>query len=145
MNKNVELIRLERSEEGVFGMLRVDGQVQCMTLEPPERNNMPNLSCIPAGGYRCKRRDSRRFGPTFEVAGVPGRADILFHAGNLATDSRGCILLGQGLGKVSGRKGILRSKDAVAAFHGAMEDQEEFRLSVVEAFGPGDMSAPEVQ
>lgn len=138
--KQVDLVRLERSDEGVFGMLRIDGQVQCVTLEPPQRGNEKNVSCIPPGRYDCRRRVSRRFGETFEVLGVPNRSDILFHAGNLATDSRGCILLGEGLGRVQGRRAIVRSRSAVSVFCAALQREQGFRLDVVEGFGPENAS-----
>ncbi len=128
----VELIRLEKSPEGVFGILRVQGSVHGLTLEPPDKGNRPNISCIPAGKYICKSRLSRRFGQTFEVADVPDRSDILFHSGNVAEDSRGCILLGKGLGQFGEKKGIVHSKNAVQDFLQALGKLNTFSLSVTE-------------
>ncbi|MGE4503818.1 MAG: DUF5675 family protein [Desulfovibrionaceae bacterium] len=130
MQRKVEIIRLEKAPEGVFGVLRVDGSLRCMTLEPPDRGNQPDVSCIPAGSYACHRRESARFGQTWEITGVPGRTDILFHAGNLASDSRGCVLLGGRLGELGGRRGVLGSGAAMTGFRRAMAGAPSFELEV---------------
>ena len=96
----VELIRLEESEHGTFGVLRICKQIFCYTLEPMDKENKRYVSSIPAQQYVCKRTSSVRFGNTFEVANVPGRDSILFHPGNRQTDTNGCILLGQYIDKL---------------------------------------------
>jgi len=116
MVETMELIRVEKGEEGTFGVLRLDGRVFCVTLEPPDRGNLPDVSCIPAGSYRCRRVESPHFGPSYEVEGVPGRSHILLHAGNVASDTHGCVLLGREYGNVAGQRGVLRSADTVARF-----------------------------
>ncbi|MBU1248779.1 MAG: hypothetical protein KKB70_08775 [Proteobacteria bacterium] len=143
MKTQVELVRLERSEEGVFGVLRIGKRLQCMTLEPPDKGNRPDVSCIPPGRYRCRKRATKRFGLTFEVREVPNRSDILFHAGNVATDSRGCILLGERLGAIDGRRALLDSRGAVVAFREALQEEEGFELSIVERYTQrADPSSP---
>ncbi len=132
--EKVDVIRLERSDQGVFGVLRVGGWVQCLTLEPPDRNNQANVSCIPAGRYVCQKRKSHRFGPTWEVLNVPDRSDILFHAGNRASDSRGCILLGGRMGELEGQRALLGSRSAVQDFRSVLGSVDEFELSVAEAY-----------
>lgn len=54
---------------------------------------------IPAGTYRVKLMPAAanpKHGESWEVQNVPGRTDILFHVGNDADDSEGCILVGFG-------------------------------------------------
>lgn len=139
MQEQVDMIRVELGEQGVFGVLRIGGHVECLTLEPPEADNEPNRSCIPAGVYRCRRRESRRFGSTWEVLDVPGRSDILFHTGNLATDSRGCVLVGERFGRLHGRRAVLGSRRAMDRLRHALAQAQEFdlRIAVMDVEGSG--------
>lgn len=91
----LDLIRVGTSARGTFGVIR-HGQVPfVLTLERPWEDNKQEVSCIPAGRYRCRRIRSPRFGNTFEVCEVPGRMHVLFHAGNTLEDTHGCILVGE--------------------------------------------------
>lgn len=91
----LDLIRVGTSARGTFGVIR-HGQVPfVLTLERPWEDNKQEVSCIPAGRYRCRRIRSPRFGNTFEVCEVPGRTHVLFHAGNTLEDTHGCILVGE--------------------------------------------------
>ncbi|WP_319582887.1 DUF5675 family protein [uncultured Pseudodesulfovibrio sp.] len=130
--KKVDIIRLEKSEEGTFGVLRLDGRVQCVTLEPPDRDNRVGKSCIPAGTYACRRVDSPTFGPTFEVADVPGRTAILFHQGNVARDTHGCILLGSRFGRLGSERGVLDSRSAFREFLSDCADAQTFQFTINE-------------
>lgn len=134
----VELIRLETSQEGTFGVLRIQKQIFCNTLEPPDRQNAPDISSIPAGAYVCHRVESDHFGETFEVIDVFGRSLIRFHPGNWVYQTEGCILLGESTGKLRGRKGesraILNSGSTFRAFMDLMFQDEWFRLTIVEYY-----------
>jgi len=130
--KKVDIVRLEKTEEGTFGVLRVDGRVQCVTLEPPERGNRVDVSCIPAGTYVCRRVDSPTFGLTFEVTDVPGRTAILFHRGNMVRDTRGCILLGRRFGRLGAERGVLDSRAAFGEFLDACADERSFAFEIAE-------------
>lgn len=116
MESDLDILRLERSEDGVFGVLRHEGRVVCCTLEPRDLDNRQNISCIPVGRYTCRRRISPRFGETFEVCAVPDRENILFHPGNTSKDTSGCILLGRGVGIVGGQRGVSDSRTACGEF-----------------------------
>ncbi|WFS62427.1 DUF5675 family protein [Pseudodesulfovibrio thermohalotolerans] len=130
--RNVDIMRLEKGEEGTFGVLRLDGRVFCVTLEPPERGNRVGVSCIPAGAYTCNRVESPAFGRTFEVADVPGRTHILFHAGNVARDTRGCILLGRRFGVIGSERGVLDSRVAFGEFLDRCSGERAFRFEIAE-------------
>ncbi len=132
MIEQAELIRLEKSIEGTFGVLRLDGQVFCVTLEPPDNNNSVNTSCIPPGRYSCRRVESPRFGTTFEVTDVPGRSHILLHPGNVAGDTRGCVLLGKHFGFLRGNRAVLNSGKTFAQFMEQSHTSEEFPFVVKE-------------
>jgi len=123
-----EMVRLEKGSDGTFGVLRLDGRVFCVTLEPPERGNQENVSCIPAGEYVCRKAESPAFGTTFEICDVPGRSHILFHAGNVADDTHGCVLLGRYFGSLGSGRGVLQSGSAFREFleRGAGADSFQF-------------------
>lgn len=126
----VELARIERSAEGTFGVLKVNGKSFCLTCERPWEDNRPNVSCIPEGTYICEKVDSPHFGVTYKVRDVPGRSNILLHKGNTISDSKGCILPGRKFGKVSGERGVLESTSAFNDFMKAVRKEEHFALTI---------------
>ncbi|MBI9080273.1 MAG: hypothetical protein JEY79_11110 [Pseudodesulfovibrio sp.] len=128
-----ELTRLEKSEDGTFGVLKLDGKVFCVTLEPPDKGNAPDISCIPEGVYLCKKVNSPHFGPTYEIANVPGRTNILFHPGNIKRDTHGCILLGRHYGPCNGGRGVITSGATCRDFLAIAASVDEFELRVTKA------------
>lgn len=89
---------------------------------------------IPAGTYAVKlmaAADNPRHGPSWEVQDVPERTDILFHAGNDADDSEGCILVGYGF---QGRA-ITFSAEAYRRFRQFLAARRAFHLTVVDPPG----------
>lgn len=129
----VEIIRLESSQDGTFGMLRIDKQLFCATLEPRENDNQQNISCIPAQPYQVHPVESPRFGGTFEVQDVPGRSHILFHAGNFAESTEGCILIGEHVGKLKDQRAIVNSGATFKRFLAEI-GRKPFRLIIYEAY-----------
>jgi len=97
---NLLLIRDTFSEESTIGELFLDGERICDTLENPYINNERNISCIPEGVYdvrlRLPRESATRNYVHLLVQEVPDRDWILFHRGNTAKDTSGCILVGLG-------------------------------------------------
>ena len=82
------LRRSARHPRGVFGELRIEREIVCVTLEHPDK-------LIPAAPYSLILRWSPRFGMLVpEVVGVPDRTDIEMHPGNKMEDTEGCILTG---------------------------------------------------
>jgi hypothetical protein len=130
----LELARLEESSEGTFGVLRLDKQVFCMTLEPQDLLNKPNESSIPAQQYLCERWRSPKYGRTWIVKDVPGRTGILIHPGNLAEDTEGCILLGESVGKLRGTRAVKNSGKTFNNFMIATADEEVLHLTIKEAY-----------
>ena len=74
---------------------------ECMTLEPPWKDNKPFESCIPAGEYIVKPRYTASRGHHLIVTAVPNRTYILFHAFNFVTQSNGCIAPGEYFAKIN--------------------------------------------
>ena len=72
----------------------------CDTLENPWKGNQRNISCIPEGEYKVRIRLARESATRdylhLLVQDVPNRDWILFHRGNSAKDTSGCILVGLG-------------------------------------------------
>jgi len=97
---NLLLIRDTFSKESTIGELFLNGERICDTLENPWVDNQRNISCIPEGIYpvrlRLPRESASRDYLHLLVQEVPNRDWILFHRGNTAKDTSGCILVGIG-------------------------------------------------
>lgn len=106
------LKRIAYTETETAGALIIDGFPFLVTLEDPWKENQPFVSCIPPGNYQCQRVVSPKFGPTFEVTGVPGRSHILFHSGNSHLDTQGCILLGKSFERIGAVNAIVGGRKA---------------------------------
>ena len=97
---NLLLIRDTFSKESTIGELFLNGERICDTLENSWQDNQRNISCIPEGVYpvrlRLPRESATRDYIHLLVQEVPDRDWILFHRGNTAKDTSGCILVGLG-------------------------------------------------
>ena len=97
---NLLILRDTFSDESIIGELFLNGERFCDTLELPFRDNQRSVSCIPTGEYKVRLRLPRESATRdyihLLVQDVPSRDYILFHRGNSAKDTRGCILVGQG-------------------------------------------------
>ena len=97
---NLLLIRNTFSKKSTIGELFLNGEKICDTLENPWVDNQRNISCIPEGVYPVRLRLPRESGTRdylhLLVQEVPNRDWILFHRGNTAKDTSGCILVGLG-------------------------------------------------
>lgn len=122
------LIRHRFVESGIYGELFDDNEVFLAVTLEHSYNNKPKLI---SGEYVCRRGVHRlHTNPapfeTFEIEGVPGHDNILFHVGNFNKDSDGCVLLGEDFGEEM----IVRSRAAFSAFMLKLADKSEFRLVV---------------
>jgi hypothetical protein len=91
---DVTLTRTVYTPTGTLGVIHDETQAYCLTLEDPWNQNKKNISCIPTGLYRVVPHSGTRFKNVWKLLDVPGRADILIHAGNTQANTEGCILLG---------------------------------------------------
>jgi hypothetical protein len=121
---------MEDSPDGCFGVLRIQKQMFCLTLEPPDQANKAWTSCIPVQQYICIPFESPKFGRTYIVSDVPDREKIVFHSGNWLSDTQGCILLGDSLLHLSGRRGVANSRDTFKKFMHILGDTEEAHLTI---------------
>lgn len=92
-------------KEGTNGVLLHQGQLVCLMIELPWKNNVKNVSCIPDGRYALQLRFTHRFGQHFLVQDVTDRSMILVHPANDALkELEGClapVLQHTGIGKGS--------------------------------------------
>lgn len=99
-NINLLILRDTFTDESTIGELFINGERFCDTLELPYRNNQRSISCIPTGEYKVRlrlpRESATRHYIHLLVKDVKDRSHILFHRGNTAKDTKGCILVGQG-------------------------------------------------
>ena len=97
---NLLILRDTFTENSTIGELFLNGEPMCDTLENPYINNERNISCIPEGEYKVRLRLARESATRdylhLLVQDVPNRDWILFHRGNSAKDTSGCILVGLG-------------------------------------------------
>jgi len=136
MIHTAEIIRMETGDEGTFGILRLSSQIFCNTLEPEDRVNRANESCIPPRQYTIRLAKSflpsvlKYGGLTYEIVDVPDRCDIRFHPGNTEDDTLGCVILGQYIGKLRSGRAVLNSGDTFIKFMEAMENVELAKLVI---------------
>lgn len=130
----VEIIRLEESDTGTIGVLKLDKRVFCMTLESADRLNKSNISSIPTQQYICVRSMSPRFGETFTILDIPDRSNVLFHPLNVVEETEGCIGLGEYVSKLRGQRAILNSGKTFKRFMQEMIGEDKFHLTVCEVY-----------
>lgn len=101
------------SEISTVGELFVDNQLDCYVLEdtvrtdpipstPANEAKVYGKTAIPAGTYDVSITFSNRFGKRMPLLhNVPGFEGIRIHAGNVAANTHGCLLVGQTRGQDS--------------------------------------------
>ena len=115
---HITLRRVAENNTGTYGVLLLDGHPACVTLEDRWQDNAKNISCIPAGTYKCKEHNGTKFKGVWEITGVPKRAAILIHAGNSHHDTNGCVLVGRSFAPF----GIQSSQEALDTLRKLLPD-----------------------
>ena len=107
--KHILLLQRKYGVKGTNGTITYNGEQICHTIELPDQNNIPRISCIPIGQYKLQKRRYPRHGEQIGIPIVLGREAILIHAANNALEElQGCIapvttLTGEGTGDYSGK------------------------------------------
>jgi len=107
--KHILLLQRKYGAKGTNGTISYKGELICHTIELPDRNNIPRISCIPIGQYKLQKRRYPKHGEQIGIPIVLGRKAILIHAANNALrELQGCIapvitLTGEGTGDYSGK------------------------------------------
>ena len=125
------IIRLEMTKDGAIGVLLINNEIFCFTLEPDK--NEKNKLYIPQGNYHCQRFHGTKWPNTFEIL-VPGHTAVLFHAGNVETDTLGCVLLGSTTGKLKGNRAVLNSGETFKLFLDKTKDLSDFSLFIEDRY-----------
>lgn len=121
------LIRIDKIDQGLIGVLIVgESDFGCFTLEL-------DTTFIKTGSYLCKRFHGSKWRNTFEIV-ISGHTAVLFHAGNTEADTRGCVLLGNTIGKLKGDRAILNSGNTFKSFLEVTNNLSEFNLFIEERF-----------
>lgn len=135
------LTRTKTGSSGTFGLLSLSNGINLFTGELPWKNNLPNVSCIPAGTYHA----ALAYMPHFQrnmylLESIPSRNSVFIHPGNwcgdvslgLKSDVLGCICLGESLGILAGQDAVVNSGEAVENFMEFLNGAE-FDLTIVDA------------
>jgi len=124
-------VTLKRVFEGgcTVGILNTPKNNKLFTIEPPWRNNLVNVSCIPKGVYLCQKSRYNRGGyDTFEII-VKDRSEVKFHIGNDLDDTKGCPLVND---KIGAENGIIRGVESKRAFNEFYKEMKEFDQFILE-------------
>lgn len=137
---DLTLKRLAYRPDGIFSELFDESGIHvCFCLEHAYAfNGSGFLPKLPSGSYICQRGQHQLYGmpkafETFEITGVPGHTDILFHVGNFNNDSEGCVLVGENI-LIGPANGIQTLSHSMTTFAKLMELQlgiNEFMLEVI--------------
>lgn len=126
------LQRISQSEEGTFGVLKDDNGIQlCVTCEPSPAKDHP---CVPAGTYHCIPHNGVKWKNVWKVANVPGRSDILIHAGNTDIDTLGCIVVGKSFGWIGTQQAVMESLITLNLLRNLLPS--EFDLTIIDPINP---------
>lgn len=104
----IEVRRIEKTENSTISEIYVNGIKECYAIEDKDRGLLDSMSeeqirgikvhsktAIPKGRYKVVISFSNRFQKYLpELVGVKGFAGIRIHSGNTSADSEGCILPG---------------------------------------------------
>jgi len=119
-------------KSGCFGVLHIENEPICVTLEETWLNNIRDESCIPEGVYKVVKYSSSKYKDVWELKGVDGRVYILMHTGNTELDTAGCILVGKYFADFGERRGVADSKNTLKLLKGLLPD--EFMLTIENCF-----------
>ena len=130
--KQVRIIRSFSDHRATLGMLKVNDVEHdpFFTLENPWKNNQTFFSCIPPGLYSCVPFNGNKYKNVYQVMSVPGRSFILFHHGNFEKDTKGCILLGNGVTSLDNKPMVTHSRMAIERFR-SLIGEDDFLLEIV--------------
>lgn len=103
-------------------------------LELPDLDNQQNISCIPEGVYRAKKRISPGKGyEVIEYIYVPNRTFIQMHYGNYTRQILGCQLPGENFIDLDGDgiPDITGTERTMKKLLAALPDNEIFTIRVI--------------
>lgn len=95
----INVFRTHQNDTRTLGTVSVrnsttNQQLNLYSLELPDNNNQPFTSRINAGSYNTQRWTSPTHGEVLRLDDANGHTDILWHPGNVAGETEGCLLPG---------------------------------------------------
>ena len=133
MKQIVRLTRVHHDKDGTFGIMVLEDGTRFLTVEPEQKGNVKNISCIPTGQYNVDHEPSPKYGHAYWVKDVPNRNYIKIHSGNNEDASNGCIIIGLKSGLYNGKQGVLCSSEAIILLENKLNN-ESFTLIIKENY-----------
>lgn len=138
----VEIVRLDRTAWYTLGVLRINGNMVATTLELPWRDNLRDVSCIPANIEVIAHRETALstgicpdgIGWVIPEGQIPGRDRIIVgHVGNYVRNTQGCPLVGTGVlqDHDDGLPMITQSGDAYRRIQRWLGDAPTIRVRII--------------
>ncbi len=119
------IIRSLPLKDCTIGQLELVGtDFRCFTLELPWLNNANDISCVPAGTYKYRKRISPSLGRVIHLIGTEPRTWVYIHSGNFTASILGCILVGQAIKDIN-RDGIPDVTNSMPTFNSLMDRTDD--------------------
>lgn len=114
--------------------------------DPLGPGGMPDASCVPVGTYDLVMHDTVSHPRTWALVnpslavyhepgdippGTRGRSACLIHAGNLAVQSEGCVLVGLSRSELLGEPDVALSQAALAKLHEVLPWENGHTLTIL--------------
>lgn len=102
-----------------------------VSLELAWKNNAKEISCIPEGTYKLKKRYSEKHKNHFHVLNVPDREMILIHPANYVRQLQGCIAPGSAHADIDkdGWLDVINSRISLNKILAELDDESELIIS----------------
>ena len=128
--KIITLNRIISSDEGVLGLLHINGKPLSVSQERPWKDNWAWESCIPFGLYPLIRLESSKAFkyPHYLLEGVPDRTFIKIHVANYPSELHGCIGVGSYL--ANGAIAVSKSRKAMEYTMWCLDRHEKLALNI---------------
>lgn len=127
MNVRLQLKTVALLSEGCFSVLLWDGIPFAVSVERTFDDEKP---VIGNGKFLCKRDFYHKGGyPTYEIQ-IDGHDRVLFHKGNVETNSEACICVAEKFGALSGVPAVLESKEGFDEFMFLASGLDSFGMEV---------------
>jgi hypothetical protein len=125
------LKRIYHSSDRTIGVMEVGDELM-YTMEPagPDSSEEGSNKRIPVGEYCVEPYSSKKYPDSYELKDVEGRTAILIHAGNLPSDTKGCILVGLDRAVYKGDQAITRSRDAIKVLFNTFKQYDKVTIKV---------------
>ena len=121
--------------DATYGIFLHENKPFAVTLELPDKNDHPDISCIPTGEYICKPYSSEKYPNTWEITNVLNRSLILIHKGNFISDIKGCVAVASEFSDINndGVVDIMQSVKGFNKFMSIVQGETEFKLVIERA------------